>query len=200
MILSNVPVVEEPCSSNLDLPLERHVSSFQPWRWIVRTYMSDDSYDANVVFFCHLILFSFFLPPLYNSTVTGTYLWDICRKVGISMWKGSCRQYYALCIHSICMKCSRCHSCKPVIWWQYFRQSRGSNLKKTHEQLLYLYKYMMHTWNTHHIHHPKKHQMKKYQIYQNCLRQQPGRTDRQVARVNEEEVVFFLPRHKTGEQ
>ena len=69
-------------------------------------------------FSVHLIPFFFFfftafyfLPPHCHSTVTGTYLWDICRKVGISMWKGSCRQCYALCIHSICMKCSRCHSC-----------------------------------------------------------------------------------------
>lgn len=78
-------------------------------------YMSHGARIQMIFFSVHLIPFffssSYFLLPLNHSTVTGTYLWDICRKVGISMWKGSCRQCYALCIHSICMKCSRCHSC-----------------------------------------------------------------------------------------
>lgn len=52
--------------------------------------------------------FSFSPLPCY-SALSGTYLWDICRKVDISMWKGSFRQCYALCIPCICMKSSCCH-------------------------------------------------------------------------------------------
>lgn len=88
-------------------------------------FVSDGSQKAADLCFCAFDPFFFILLPLLcQSSVTGTYLWDICRKVGISMWKGSCRQCYALCIHSICMKCSRCHSCSTVIYRQYFRQCR----------------------------------------------------------------------------
>lgn len=77
--------------------------------WVMAAWMLMIFFCAfDSIFFVFLFIF---LPPHCHSTVTGTYLWDICRKVGISMWKGSCRQCYALCIHSICMKCSRCHSC-----------------------------------------------------------------------------------------
>lgn len=86
------------------------------------------------------ITFDSIFIPFYSlpchSSVTGAYLRDICRKVGISMWKGSRRQRYALCIHSIYMKCSHCHSRYSVICWQYFRQSRENNLKETHRPLL----------------------------------------------------------------
>lgn len=155
VIFWKVPVIMElaACSAKLEPPLWRPLSSFPlaTWRWIIFEhvffffffphgwlYMSDgnqvaDDFSVRLTFF-YSFLFS---PRLCHSTVTGTYLWDICRKVGISMWKGSCRQCYALCIHSICMKCSRCHSCKPVIHWQYFRQSTENNLKKTHRLLLY---------------------------------------------------------------
>lgn len=49
--------------------------------------------------------------------------------------------------------------CKPVIYWQYFRQSRENNLKKTHRPLPRLLYHTPHTWKTHHVLHPEKHQM-----------------------------------------
>ena len=126
VIFWKVPVIMElaACCAELKPRLGRPRSSFPSphegefivnrFSFFMVDYICVMAARMLMIFSVHLIpfLYSFlFVPPFCHSTVTGTYLWDICRKVGISMWKGSCRQCFALCIHSICMKCSRCHSC-----------------------------------------------------------------------------------------
>lgn len=69
------------------------------------------------------------------------------------MWKGSCRQCYALCIHSICMKCNFCHSCKPIIWGQYFRPSERKRKRDTSKS----YTFYSTQWNI--SCHREEHQM-----------------------------------------
>lgn len=84
---------------------------FLPPFWHERKLFFQDFYTWVIAVRMLMILPRVWFPPLFfpipfyfstpsaTSAVTGTYLWDICRKVGISMWKGSCRQCYALCIH-----------------------------------------------------------------------------------------------------
>lgn len=103
----------------------------------------------NMFFIFFFLNCSVFLP------LNTPYLWDFCKKVGISKWKGSYRQCYALCIHSICRKHSCLRSCKPVIYWQHF-----SKIWKKDTDYLYIsFATSLHTWKTSHVVHPKNHQM-----------------------------------------
>lgn len=104
-------------------------------------------------------------------------------KVGISMWKGSCRQCYALCIHSICMKCGSCHMCEPIIWGQYFRPSAGGKKRDTSKS----YTFYSSQWNV--TYHPEEHQMQgRVRSIKTCWGAS-GRNDRRMSRVNEEEAL-----------
>lgn len=92
--------------------------------------------------------------------------------------------------------------CKPVIYWQYFRQSRENNLKKTHRPLSRLLSHTPHTWKTHHVLHPEKHQMLGSVTsvrtgWANCL---PERHSTKWAVLIRRGLFFFLPRGNTVEQ
>lgn len=94
--------------------------------------MSDSRADAND-FTTHLISPSFFphsflffeplLPllqsPAHTSETSAERLALACERVHADN-----AMHYVFT--GICMKCSRCHSCQPVIWWQYFKGGAGA--------------------------------------------------------------------------
>lgn len=141
--------------------------------------------------FFHSILF---LPPLCHSTVTGTYLWDICRKVAISMWKGSCRQCYALCIHQ------HLYEMRPLSFLlgcnllAIFQAKQGEQSKEgTWATTTPIIAYATYMKNSLRPPSQETSNARKCRICQKWLSQLSGsKTHYQVACVNEEEVVFLL--------